>query len=86
MAIRIDGKAIAADIRAGLAEKVKGMKAEGIQPCLAVILADLFDDVIRGDDYLTQTYDVPVLGIIPDLSVQGGEKTGYGYGTRVRRQ
>jgi capsular polysaccharide biosynthesis protein len=54
--------------------------------CLAVILADLFDDVIRGDDYLTQTYDVPVLGIIPDLSVQGGEKTGYGYGTRARRQ
>lgn len=52
--------------------------------CLAVILADLFDDVIRGDDYLTQTYDVPVLGIIPDLSVQSVEKTGYG--TRVRRQ
>ena len=52
--------------------------------CLAVILLDLLDDIIRGDDYLTQTYDVPVLGIIPDLSVQNTDKTGYG--TRVRRQ
>ena len=39
MAERIDGKAIAADIRAELAGRVTELKAEGIQPCLAVILA-----------------------------------------------
>ena len=56
--------------------------------CLAVILTDVFDDIIRDDDYLTQTYNVPVLGIIPDLSVQNTDKAGYGYGygNRVRRQ
>ena len=39
MAIRIDGKAIAADIRAELAVRVTELKAQGVQPCLAVILA-----------------------------------------------
>ena len=39
MAIRIDGKAIAADIRAEQATRVAALKEKGIQPCLAVILA-----------------------------------------------
>ena len=37
-AVIIDGKKIAADIRAGVAEKVKKLKENGIEPCLAVIL------------------------------------------------
>lgn len=45
-----------------------------------VILSDLFDDVIRNDDYLTQTYDIPILGIIPDLTSRSDERAGYGYG------
>ena len=39
MAIRIDGKAIAADIRAELAVRADALKAKGVTPCLAVILA-----------------------------------------------
>lgn len=37
-AVIIDGKAIAEDVRAGVAEKVSALKSKGIQPCLAVIL------------------------------------------------
>ena len=37
-AVIIDGKKIAADIRAGVAEKVKKLKENGVEPCLAVIL------------------------------------------------
>ena len=39
MAVRIDGKAIAADIRAELTGRVAALKEQGVQPCLAVILA-----------------------------------------------
>ncbi len=34
----IDGKAIALEVRAGVAEKVKALKEKGVNPCLAVIL------------------------------------------------
>ena len=34
----IDGKQIALDVRAGVAEKVSKLKEKGINPCLAVIL------------------------------------------------
>ncbi|MBQ9205387.1 MAG: bifunctional methylenetetrahydrofolate dehydrogenase/methenyltetrahydrofolate cyclohydrolase FolD [Treponema sp.] len=34
----IDGKQIALDVRAGVAEKVAALKAKGIIPCLAVVL------------------------------------------------
>lgn len=34
----IDGKQIAIDVRAGVAEKVASLKAKGITPCLAVVL------------------------------------------------
>ena len=37
-AIIIDGKAIAAQVRGEVAEKVSALKAKGITPCLAVIL------------------------------------------------
>ena len=34
----IDGKAIAQEVRSGVAEKVRALKEKGINPCLAVIL------------------------------------------------
>lgn len=34
----IDGKAIAQEVRSGVAEKVKALKEKGVNPCLAVIL------------------------------------------------
>ena len=36
----IDGKALAAATKAEAAEKVKALKAQGINPCLAVILVE----------------------------------------------
>ena len=36
--------------------------------CLIIVLKDFFDDVIRDDSYLSNTYDdVPILAIIPNL-------------------
>jgi len=37
-ALVIDGKAIAEEVRAGVAEKVAALKEKGVSPCLAVIL------------------------------------------------
>ncbi|MBR4179168.1 MAG: bifunctional 5,10-methylene-tetrahydrofolate dehydrogenase/5,10-methylene-tetrahydrofolate cyclohydrolase, partial [Treponema sp.] len=37
-AVIIDGKQIAADVRAEVAAKVSELKEKGIEPCLAVIL------------------------------------------------
>lgn len=51
-----------------------------------VLLASFFDDVIHDEEYLLQTYDVPVLATIPDLTVKTSGKYGY-YGTpgKVKR-
>ena len=48
MALRIDGKAIAAALRAEIAAEVTQLKKQGITPGLAVILV--------GDDPASQTY------------------------------
>ena len=48
MALRIDGKAIAAALRAEIAAEVTELKQKGITPGLAVILV--------GDDPASQTY------------------------------
>lgn len=37
-AVVIDGKAIAGDVRAGVADKVAELRARGVSPCLAVVL------------------------------------------------
>ena len=37
-AVVIDGKAIAGNVRAGVADKVAELKARGVSPCLAVVL------------------------------------------------
>ncbi len=48
MAILIDGKAIAADVKAAVAEKCAQLKEKGIEPALAVILV--------GEDPASQVY------------------------------
>lgn len=35
--------------------------------CGVIVAQTLFDDKIRDSDYLTQTYDIPVLAVIPEL-------------------
>lgn len=50
--------------------------------CAVLVLRQLLDDQIRGEDYLLQAYpQVPVLAVIPEL-LQHTEGYGYGYGSR----
>lgn len=35
--------------------------------CAVLIVIDLMDDLIHDPDYLIQTYDIPILAVIPDL-------------------
>ncbi len=44
-----------------------------------VIILELLDDVIHNDDYLTHTFDLPILARIPDLFEKQSNKYGYYY-------
>ena len=35
--------------------------------CAVIVVQELMDDLIHDADYLNQTYDIPVLAVIPDL-------------------
>ena len=48
MAIRIDGKAVAAQVRAQVAQDAAALKARGVQPGMAVVLV--------GDDPASKIY------------------------------
>lgn len=57
---------------------VIGLLLGAVLSCGVIILMELFDEQIRGEAYLRQTYDLPVLASIPDL-VGGGEGSADGY-------
>jgi len=38
--------------------------------CAIIIIRDITDDVIHDEDYLLQTFDAPVLAVIPNLSAE----------------
>ncbi|MBQ0110578.1 MAG: hypothetical protein KBS41_01445, partial [Oscillospiraceae bacterium] len=65
---------------------VLGFLIGAIGAALVIIIIALLDDVIHGEDYLTSTYDIPILAKIPEFSSSGGSKYrsyytyGYGYG------
>lgn len=42
-----------------------------------IVVLNLLDDTIRGEDYLVQTYDVPILSKIPDLTAEVSSGKGY---------
>ena len=44
-----------------------GMILGFVLACGIVVVVELMDDQIHDSDYLTQTYDIPVLAVIPDL-------------------
>lgn len=48
-----------------------GMLLGGALACFAVAVLELMDKQIHDTDYLTQTYDIPVLAVIPDLLSAG---------------
>ncbi len=45
--------------------------------CGIIIVIEMLDEQIRDEETITQTYDVPILASIPDLSDSGRGKYGY---------
>ncbi len=45
--------------------------------CGIVIIREITDDKIKDSDYLTQTYELPVLAVIPDLMAAQAMSTAY---------
>ena len=45
----------------------------GILACVAITVGELMDRQIHNSDYLIQTYDIPLLAVIPDLLSSGNE-------------
>lgn len=59
-----------------------GVLIGAVAAAAVIVLTYLFDENIRSEDYLTQTYpDVPLLAVIPNMSSsrQRGGRYGYGY-------
>lgn len=51
-----------------------------------IVAMELLDEQIHDSDYLLQTYDIPVLAVIPDLlSTSGGNDYYQGYGEKKTR-
>ena len=44
-----------------------GMILGFVLACGIIVVMELLDDQIHDSDYLVQTYDIPVLAVIPDL-------------------
>lgn len=48
--------------------------------CGVLILLELLDEQIRDEEYLAQTYELPILAAVPDL-LKTDESSKYGYGS-----
>ena len=46
--------------------------------CGIIVLRQLLDEQIRDEDYLTQSYGLPILAVVPDLTASGKRKGYYG--------
>lgn len=55
----------------------RGMIIGFVFSCLILIVIDLFDDVIRDEDYIIQKYDIPVLTRVPNLLEENSSKYYY---------
>lgn len=54
--------------------------------CGVVLLVDMMDDIIRDEEYLTQNYNLPILGSIPDLMSRQDEQSIYGNAEEGKRR
>ena len=52
-----------------------GILAGIVLSCFIIVVLELMDDVIHDEDYLIETYNIPVLAVIPDLTAK--KKSGY---------
>ena len=61
-----------------------GLLLGALLSCGILILRELLDEQIRGEDYLRQNYDLPVLAAIPDLRSAASSGAAY-YGSYASR-
>lgn len=58
---------------------VVGMLVGAIICVLVLVVIDMRDDTIRGEEYILQNYDYPILAKIPDLANTDSKSYGYYY-------
>lgn len=63
-----------------------GFLLGAVGSCGIIVLKMLLDTTIRDEEYLSQTYGLPVLSIIPDLHFKKRNKYRYGYTQRPRQE
>lgn len=56
---------------------IVGMLLGAVLSCGIVVIQELLDDKIHDTDYLRQTYDLPMLAVVPDLLTDNGDSA-YG--------
>ncbi len=56
---------------------VIGMLLGFVAVCAVIIIMELLDDKIHDTDFLTQTFELPVLAVIPDLMQTHSETSAY---------
>ena len=66
-----------------------GLLIGAILSCDVVILIDVLDNTVRGEEYLSQRYNIPVLAVVPDVYESkkhsyGKYYTSYGDSTSAR--
>jgi capsular polysaccharide biosynthesis protein len=66
----------------------KGLLLGFLFSCALLILLELMDEQIRDEDNLLETYDLPILAVVPDLVHKTKATKGYyGYGaTKVEEE
>ena len=61
---------------------ILGMLVGIVVACAIIIIRELMDDEIHNADYLMDTFDIPVLAVVPELTINstGSDYYEYGYG------
>ena len=54
-----------------------GLLAGILLAAAAIVVLDLLNDVIRDEEHVLQTYDIPILALIPDLMAESSEHGKY---------
>lgn len=52
----------------------------------AIIVIELFNTTIRDEEYLTQTYNLPVLAVIPELTSNKSSRSNYYAGNHQKKE
>ena len=66
-----------------------GLLIGAVLSCVVIVLIDVLDNTVRGEEYLSQRYNIPVLAVVPDVyEIQkhsyGKYYTSYGDSTSAR--